>query len=53
MTVKELISELQKLNSDKPVRIYCSYDLGHGVAGGEQIEIYDDVEYVELFNEEC
>ncbi len=53
MTVKELISELQKLNLSKPVRIYCTFDLGYGTVGGEEIEIYDTEEYVELYNEEC
>ena len=55
MTVRELIDVLEKQPSDK-VRIFATYDDGHGTAGGEvQYVERDEVfsaGYVTLWNEE-
>lgn len=53
MTVKELINKLKEYPQDKKIEIYCSYDCGHAVAGGDQIEIEESEECVELLNNEC
>ncbi len=51
MTVKKLIDELQKLAPDKSIGIYCTFDGGFGITGGENIEIIDKLTGVELFND--
>lgn len=53
MTVKELIEELQKYQEDKQIMLTCTYDFGYGTAGGTQIQILEDRDTVELYNDEC
>ena len=53
MTVKGLINELEKYDEDKQVYITCTYDCGCGTAGGNRIEIFEELDRVELYNDEC
>lgn len=53
MTVKELIEALQKCQEDKQIVISCTYDCGYGTVGGTQIQIFEDRDSVELYNDEC
>lgn len=56
MTVKELIYVLEKQPEDYKVRIFATFDDGHGTAGGEVQYVERDelfnAGYVTLWNEE-
>ncbi len=53
MKVKELIDELSKYDEDKEVWITCTYDMGGGTAGGTIIQVFEDRDFIELYNDEC
>ncbi len=52
MTVNELVDRLLRIDGDKEVFIYCTYDSGYGTSGGGKIDVFEEEGRVELWNDE-